>query len=47
MFQHHKSALQVWGLRKQKDWRDRGRVVEDEDKEALRAHVEALFSDVL
>ena len=43
--QHDKSALQVWGI--PSDQRDQDVEVEDEEKEAFRAHVEALFADVL
>ena len=45
MLQSGRSALQVWGI--PSDQRDQDAVVEDEDKEAFKAHVEALFADVL
>ena len=45
MLQSGRSALQVWGIPSYQ--RDQDAVVEDEDKEAFKAHVEALFADVL
>ena len=41
--QDGKSALQVWGI--PSDQRDQDVEVEDEDKEAFQAHVEAVFAD--
>ena len=38
------SALQVWGI---SVWASCDPLVEDAEKEAFRAHVEALFADVL
>ena len=40
-----KSALQVWGIPSSQT--DIDAVVEDDDKEAFRVHMEALFADVL
>ena len=45
MLQSEKSALQVWGI--PSDERNQQAEVEDEDKEAFKAHAEALFADVL
>ena len=45
MLQSGQSALQVWCI--PSDQRNQHAVVEDEDKEAFKAHVEALFTDVL
>ena len=46
MLQSGKSALQVWGI-SSNYWQDQDAEMEDEDKEAFKAHVEALFTDVL
>ena len=46
MLQSWKSALQVWGILLNY-WRDQDAEVEDDDKEVFKAHVEALFADVL
>ena len=45
MLQSGKSALQVWGISSSQGNQDAE--VDDEDKEAFKAHVEALFADVL
>ena len=44
-FKNGKSALQVWGIPSVQ--RDQDAVVEDEDKDAFKAHMEALLADVL
>ena len=42
------SALQVYGVpSSSKGYSGEENVVEDKDKEAFRAHVDALFADVL
>ena len=46
IWQFGKSALQVWGI-SLNYWQDQHAEVEDEDKEAFKAHVEALLADVL
>ena len=43
--QRGKSALQVWGI--VHGDKDDFAVVEDEDKEAFRTHVDVIFADVL
>ena len=45
VLQADKSVLQVWGIPSRR--RDQDSETEDEDKEAFRVHVEALFADVL
>ena len=48
VWQDGKSALQVWGGQFwDSPWMKKDEAAEDEDKEAFRAHVEALFADVL
>ena len=44
-YQNGKSVLQVWGIELDQD--DQNAEVEDEGKDAFRAHVEAVFADVL